>query len=115
MLELTIKNGAAIFGGLAFTVWIVATYMFNRFSVKYIDSELAKQGIFPPLKDNDVNYSFVLVFPNLISLVCDYKAVRKHARTIDKNLAMLLTVSMIITFTMIPVVYFLFIHNGVSA
>ena len=104
-----------ILGGFSFLVWGIATFLFGRISVKYLEKEMAKEGTFPPILDKDIGgrivaYVGIIVFPNLkrhASLV-NIEATKRLSRKKDKRLATFYLISSIIFLTIMFTAYFLF-------
>ncbi len=104
-----------ILGGFSFLVWGIATFSFGRITVKYLEREMAKEGIFPPILDKGIGgrivaYAGIIVFPNLkrhASLV-NIEATKRLSRGKDKKLAIFYLVSFATFLTIMFTAYFLF-------
>ena len=113
MSELSNESWAAILFFIILCFWSLAIFLFGRISVKYIDQELAKEGIEPPAWDKGigsivVTYSLIMVFPKLNPTIVDFEAVRRHTRKKDKYLAFILQIFSAIFFTIIFTAYYLY-------
>jgi uncharacterized BrkB/YihY/UPF0761 family membrane protein len=51
--ELSTQDWLVSVGAIAFFIWAIATFLFNRISVKHIEYEMAKEGIEAPAWDKD--------------------------------------------------------------
>jgi hypothetical protein len=110
MSELSTENWMAILLVTAFFVWAIATFLFSNITVKYLEREMVKEGICPPILDKGIGgrmiaYAGIITFPNLkrhASLV-NIEATKRFSREKDKKLALLYTIStvsfLIIMFT----------------
>lgn len=103
MLELTTENWMAILLVLSFFMTGIGTFLFGRISVRYIEQEMKKEEILPPIWDKGIGvrmvaYAGIIVFPNLkrhASLV-NIEATKRFARNKDKKLALFYVITMLI-------------------
>lgn len=103
--KLNSEDWMVIIGLFAFLMWGLAIFLFGRISVKYIEREMAKEGLLPPTWDQGIGtrivaYAGIIIFPNLkrhASLV-DIEATKRHARRKDLFLALFLQISSAIFF-----------------
>lgn len=49
MSELSTESWMAILFFTTLCIWCLSTFLFSRISVKYIEREMAKEGIEPPV------------------------------------------------------------------
>ena len=102
MSELTTENWMAILLVFSFFMTGIGTFLFGRISVKYLEQEMKKEGILPPIWDKRIGvrmiaYAGIIVFPNLkrhASLV-NIEATKRLARNKDKQLALFYTITMV--------------------
>lgn len=113
MSGLTAENWMALIGTALFFTWGIAVFIFGRITVKYLEQEMAKEDILPPVWDKgigsiSITYAMIIVFPKLKPTIANYEAVRRHMRKKDKTLALFYTISfaafMVVAFT----AYFLY-------
>lgn len=117
MLELSTESWMAILFFITLCIWCITTFLFGRISVKHIQSEMAKEGIAPPVWDKGigtiiVTYSLIMVFPKLNPIIIDFEAVRRHTRKKDKKLASLYVASSAIIFIIGITIYYSYISDS---
>lgn len=98
LFSLDLKDALAIISVIFLCSWGLATLLFGRISLKYLDSALAKQGIAPPLWDVigiRLNlYSFALISSWFArSPLIPGDAIRQIARPKDGYLALFYNIS----------------------
>ena len=94
------ESSLLIIGMVVFFIAGAATFLFGRVTVKHIESEMAKEGILPPVWDKGIGvrlpaYAHIIIFPNIdrhASLV-DIKATKRYARKKDRYLAIFMECS----------------------
>ena len=113
--ELSTQDWLVSVGAIAFFIWAIATFLFNRISVKHIEYEMAKEGIEAPAWDKGIGarmiaYAGIIVFPNLnrhASLV-NIEATKRFARDKDKKLALFYMITTVSFLTIIFTTYYLY-------
>jgi hypothetical protein len=115
MSELSAENWMAIIGGLSFLIWGIAILLFGQITVKYIEREMAKEGILPPEWDKGIGmrypaYASIIMRPNAKrnASTVDIEATRRLSRKLDWYLAVFVQVSSAIFFTIMFTAYFLY-------
>ncbi|AZG73400.1 hypothetical protein [Shewanella livingstonensis] len=115
MDELSAENWMAIIGGLSFLIWGISILLFGQITVKYIEREMAKEGILPPEWDKGIGmrypaYASIIMRPNAKrnASTVDIEATRRLSRKLDWYLAVFVQVSSAIFFTLIFTAYFLY-------
>lgn len=81
----------------ALFIWAIATFLFSNITVKYLEREMAKEGIFPLALDKGIGgrmiaYAGIITFPNFkrhASLV-NIEATKRFSREKDKKNRILL-------------------------
>jgi hypothetical protein len=102
MLELTTENWMAILLVLSFFMTSIGTFLFGRISVKYLEQEMKKEEVLPPIWDKGIGirmvaYAGIIILPNLqrhASLV-NIEATKRFARNKDKKLALFYVITLI--------------------
>jgi hypothetical protein len=114
MTELSVENWIAIVGVSVFFIWVIATFLFGRISVKHIEREMAKEGIEPPTWDKGIGgrvtmYAMVIVTNKVAkSSPVNDEAILRHTRKKDKQLALFYTISMLCSFIIMFTVVYLY-------
>ena len=109
MSGLSAENWMAIIGGIVFLSWGIAIFLFGRISVKYLEREMLKEGIEPPIWDKGIGgriimYAMVIVTKKSSphSLIDD-EAILRLTRQKDYNLGLFFIISSILFFTVLGV------------
>jgi len=87
----------------------IATFLFGRISVKYIEGEMAKEGIESPVWDKGIGarlimYAMVIAAnKSATQSPVDDESILRHTRKKDKNLAWFFIFTTVIMFLLIVV------------
>jgi len=102
MSELSTENWMAILLVIALFAWGIATFLFSNITVKYLEREMAKEGILPPVWDKGIGgriimYSMVIVTNKAAkSSPIDDEAILRYIRKKDKKLAFIYIITTVI-------------------
>lgn len=98
-----------------FFLWGIAVFLFGRITVKYIENEMAKEGILPPDWDKGIGarypaYAGIIILPNLKrhASVVNIEATKRYARKKDFYLALFVQSSFAVCMIVMSIGYFLY-------
>ena len=98
-----------------FFLWGIAVFLFGLITVKYIENEMAKEGILPPDWDKGIGarypaYAGIIILPNLKrhASVVNIEATKRYARKKDFYLALFVQSSFAVCMIVMSIGYFLY-------